>query len=280
MEKDMGFIRPIENTEEAAKMAISKEDQLTVELCSIDILRFAKFCMIPTTNGLKQFELYPWQAKLLTELQVDPKSRHIVLGSRQSGKTYAISVFFLWKMLFHFDQILMIYAPTKKFATSIMWDIRYMYHNLPDYLRFELSYDSRERIQVKKNRSRILCSTLLSRGVHARPLDIVWMDEFAFCKGDSDREFIESALPCYSSRGIIITSGANGTDNEFYNLWRHSDGNGFKRTFVSWSELPGRDEDWKKRVISAIGEAAFSQEYENCFIKSVEGLKDVESIDP
>lgn len=111
---------------------------MTIDLCSIDILRFAKFCMINTTNGLKQFEPYPWQAKLLEELQKDPKSRQIVLGSRQTGKTDAISVFFLWKMLFHSDQTLMILAPTEKFAMSILQGIRYMYHNLPDYLRFEL----------------------------------------------------------------------------------------------------------------------------------------------
>lgn len=265
----MGFIRPIENTAESAKNDISREDRLTINLCSKDILRFAKFCMISTTNGLKQFEPYPWQAKLLTELQEDPNSKHIVLGSRQSGKTYAISVFFLWKMLFHSDQTLMIFAPTERFAMSILQGIRDLYNNLPDYLRFELSYNSRERMQVKKNNSQILCSTLLSRRVQGRPLNIIWMDEFAFCKGDRDREFIESALTCYSSKGIIITSGANGTDNEFYNIWTRSDEIGFKRTCVGWREMPGRDEDWKKRVISAIGEAAFAQEYDNCFIQSV-----------
>lgn len=128
-------------------------------------------------------------------------------------------------------------------------------------------------MQVKKNNSQILCSSISSRSLQARPLSLIWMDEFAFCKGDSDRGFIESVLPCYSSIGIIITSGANGTDNEFYNIWTNSDKNGFKRTYVDWEEMPGRNENWKKRMISAIGEVAFSQEYDKCFITSAKGLK-------
>ena len=233
--------------------------------CRNDILYFCKKCMILTDVGLKAFEPYPWQAKLLKMLTTTLNKRDLVMAARQTGKTTVVAVFFLWYAMFHHDKNLWIFANKDAMAKEIMQKIREMYANLPKHLRFELKHNSKSWIEFRENHSRIGCSALSDKWIHGRSLDYVWIDEAAFChEGGMDTKFIACTFPVFSTTntGMILTSTPHGTANEFYQLWLKSPGNGFRRTKVTWSDVPGRDEDWKKKMIRDNGKLFFDQEFD------------------
>lgn len=233
--------------------------------CRNDILYFAKKCMILTAEGLKPFEPYPWQARLLKMLTTTPNRRDLVMAARQTGKTTVVAVFFLWYAMFHHDKNLWIFSRKDIAAKEIMQRIREMYANLPKHLRFETKHNSKSCIEFRDNHCKICASALSDVYVVGRSLDYIWIDEAAYCHDcGMDTKFIASMFPVFSATntGMILASTPHGTANEFYQLWLKSPGNGFRRTKVTWGDVPGRDEDWKKKMIRDNGKAFFDQEFD------------------
>ena len=58
--------------------------------------------------------------------------------------------------------------------------------------------------------------------------------------------------------------------NLFYKFWNDAvEGNNQFKTFkIHWTSIPERDQEWRKKIISDIGEEAFRQEYEADFLGS------------
>ena len=73
--------------------------------------------------------------------------------------------------------------------------------------------------------------------------------------------------------GIIIVSTPNGM-NHFYKLWSDAEegNNKYASIDVHWSQVPNRDEEWKKETISNTSEAQFRQEFECEFLGSANTL--------
>lgn len=149
--------------------------------CRNDILYFAKKCMILTSEGLKPFEPYPWQARLLKMLTTTPNRRDLVMAARQTGKTTVVAVFFLWYAMFHHDKNLWIFSRKDIAAKEIMQRIREMYANLPKHLRFETKHNSKSCIEFRDNHCKICASGLSDVYVVGRSLDYIWIDEAAYC---------------------------------------------------------------------------------------------------
>lgn len=99
----------------------------------------------------------------------------------------------------------------------------------------------------------------------------VFLDEFAFV--NKAEEFYTSTYPVISSgkdTKVIITSTPNGIGNMFYKIWEGAitRTSQFKPFSIKWSDVPGRDEAWKKATIANTSELQFSQEYDTNFIGS------------
>ena len=62
--------------------------------------------------------------------------------------------------------------------------------------------------------------------------------------------------------------------NHFYRLWHDAEKgkNEYIPTDVHWSEVPGRDEKWKKSTIANTSEQQFKVEFECEFLGSVDTL--------
>jgi hypothetical protein len=100
----------------------------------------------------------------------------------------------------------------------------------------------------------------------------VLLDEFAFVPSNIASEFFTSVYPVITAgtkTKIIIVSTPNGM-NLFYKLWSDAEGkrNGYIPFEVHWSQVPGRDEEWKEETIKNIGELQFDQEFNNFFLGS------------
>ena len=89
-------------------------------------------------------------------------------------------------------------------------------------------------------------------------------------------QFFSSVYPTISSgktSKVIIVSTPHGM-NMFYKLWRDAeDGkNSYVPIEVHWTEVPGRDEKWKKETIANTSEQQFRTEFECEFLGSVNTL--------
>lgn len=107
------------------------------------------------------------------------------------------------------------------------------------------------------------------------------IDEAAFVPPNIMDEFIQSVLPIVSSRPdskIIVVSTPNGTGNwysETYHKALYNIGeDGWKSFRIDWWDVPGRDEDWKRKKIAEFNGdlRKFAQEYGNNFLGSSQTL--------
>jgi hypothetical protein len=86
-------------------------------------------------------------------------------------------------------------------------------------------------------------------------------------------EFWSSVIPTVSSgkkSKILVVSTPNGVDNKFYEIFSAAERNAlppWKAERIDWWEVPGRDGEWKQRMIAALGsEEKFLQEFNNTFL--------------
>jgi hypothetical protein len=94
-------------------------------------------------------------------------------------------------------------------------------------------------------------------------------DEAAFVS--NDEEFFTSVFPVISSgttSKFIMISTPNGMGNTFYYTYKDAcEGRGdFQLMEIEWDEIPGRDEEWKKKMIETLGQEKFEQEFMTSFM--------------
>jgi hypothetical protein len=253
--------------------------------CKEDIVYFAeKYCKIKTEEGqYTYFKLRPYQKKAL-KMMVE--NRYLVyLASRQIGKTVMSSIFMLWFLCFHTEKNILAVANKEKTVVEIVSKIKAIYKNLPFFIQpgiikwneGELAFDNDCRISTS--------ATTEDAGV-GFTIDFLYADEFAKVPDNIVRRFWASIYPTLSSlknSRCLITSTADGF-NLFYEIHSNSlkGKNEFANHTTYWYEVPGRDEEWKKREISNLGENGeeiFNREYECKFQESSNILLDSESIE-
>ena len=108
-------------------------------------------------------------------------------------------------------------------------------------------------------------------------------DEFAFVDRQIQDAFLASAFPTILSgkkTKLCIISTPNGQE-KFYELFTSAQKgmNDFAWIFVDWTQVPGRDEKWKKMAIDVNGLAKFRVEHECKFEDSTSTLISKELLD-
>jgi hypothetical protein len=106
--------------------------------------------------------------------------------------------------------------------------------------------------------------------------NILFLDEFAFVPNHIADSFFASVYPTITSgkqTKVIIVSTPHGM-NHFYRMWHDAEKgkNEYVFTDVHWSEVPGRDEEWKKQTIANTSDQQFKVEFECEFLGSVDTL--------
>ena len=116
------------------------------------------------------------------------------------------------------------------------------------------------------------------------------LDEFAYLEPQSIVEdFVRSVIPTISrakTSKILITSTPKGKNNIFHTFYSSAlkegtpEWNEFHPEEVLWTDIPGRDEEWKRKEIAKLGSyEAFLQEYECVFADDGTSAIDVELFD-
>lgn len=218
-------------------------------------------------SGFQKFKLRGYQTDLINCFMDNNKT--ILLSPRQSGKTITTSAFLLWYVCFNSDKVVYILANKASVAREILSRITAAYERIPFFLQPGAKVWNKGSIELG-NDSRIVSAATTASAIRGSTANLVYLDEFAFV--DNAEEFFKSTYPTISSGNsskLMISSTPNGL-NLFYKIWKDAKAgiSDFIPFEITWDKVPGRDEAWKQRNITLLGEHGFRQEYGNEFLGS------------
>jgi len=243
------------------------KDQISEYIkCSKDpvyfILNYVK--IVNVDEGLVPFTMYDFQEKIINTIHNNRFA--IAKLPRQSGKTTTVVSYFLHYILFNEDVNIAILANKGSLARDILGRLQLAYENLPPFLQQGIKVWNRGDMQLE-NGSKIVAASTSSSAVRGGTYNMILLDEFAFVPKNIADEFFSSVYPTISSgktTKVIIVSTPCGM-NHFYKLWSDAQEkkNLYKPVEVHWSEVPGRDEQWKEETIRNTSKEQFAQEFES-----------------
>jgi hypothetical protein len=156
-------------------------------------------------------------------------------------------------------------------ARDILGRLQLAYENLPKWLQQGVMSWNKGSLELE-NGSKIVASSTSSSAVRGGSFNMIFLDEFAFVPTNVASDFFSSVYPTISSgksTKVIIVSTPNGM-NLFYKLWTDAENkrNSYNIIDVHWSEVPGRDDKWRKETIANTSEEQFQREFECEFLGS------------
>jgi len=239
--------------------------------CAKDPVYFIKnyIKIVHVDHGLVPFAVWDFQEDIL---RLAEKERFVICKlPRQVGKTTTIASFILHSVLFNEHYSVAILAHKAEQAREILGRIQLAYEALPKWLQQGIIKWNEGSVELE-NGSEIVASSTASSAIRGTSQNLIYLDEFAFVPNHIQEEFFASVYPTISSgktTKVIITSTPKGL-NLFYKLWKDSEENRneYKRIEVHWSQVPGRDEEWKATTIRNTSEEQFRQEFDCEFLGS------------
>ncbi len=243
--------------------------------CQDDPVYFAQnyVKIVTLDHGLQPFKTYDFQEKLINNFY---KNRfNICKMPRQTGKSTTVISFLLHHVVFNDSVNIGILANKASTARELLSRLQIAYENLPKWMQQGILSWNKGSLELE-NGSKILAASTSASAVRGMSFNILFLDEFAFVPNHIADAFFASVYPTITSgksTKVIIVSTPHGM-NHFYRMWHDAEKgiSDYIPTDVHWSEVPGRDEKWKKQTIKNTSEQQFKIEFECEFLGSVDTL--------
>jgi hypothetical protein len=259
----------------------TQEQILEIDMCMKDPVYFANnYVQIVTLDyGLQTFKPYHFQEKLITNFH--NHRFNICKMPRQTGKSTTVIAFLLHYAVFNDNVNIGILANKAATARELLDRLQTAYENLPKWMQQGIISWNKGSLELE-NGSKILAASTSASAVRGMSFNILFLDEFAFVPNHIADSFFASVYPTITSgkqTKVIIVSTPHGM-NHFYRMWHDAERgrNEYIFTDVHWSEVPGRDEEWKKQTIANTSEQQFKVEFECEFLGSVDTLISVSKL--
>ena len=252
-------------------------------------------------HGLIPFKPFEFQKRMIDAYHNNRFT--ICKVGRQSGKSTITIAYLLWYVLFNDNKNVALLANKLDTARELMNRIQRAYEILPFWLQQGVKEWNKLSISIE-NGSRIQASATSSSSVRGQSFSFIFMDEFAFLEPNKAEDFFRSTWPTISSgktTKVVAVSTPNGM-NSFYRLWKGAEeaqtilgkiekgeelSDNEKEKYlkkqisewfpveVHWTEVPGRDDEWKQKEIANFGSVErFNTEYGCEFLGSTSTLID------
>jgi len=233
--------------------------------CAQDPSHFMrKYCNIQhPQRGRVIFNLYPFQAKVLNLWKDNPYS--IILKSRQLGISTLAAGYSLWLMLFHQDKNVLCIATKVETAKNMVTKVRFMYDNLPSWLKGTKPLEDNKLSFKLPNGSQIKAVSAAGDSGRSEAASLLIIDEAAFI--DNIGEIWASAQQTLATGGgAIVLSTPYGTGNWFHQTWVKAEAqeNDFLPIKLPWYVHPERDEAWRKKQDELLGDPRLAAQECDC----------------
>jgi hypothetical protein len=243
--------------------------------CKDDPVYFANnyVKIVTLDHGLQNFKPYHFQEKLINNFH--NHRFNICKMPRQTGKSTTVVSFLLHYAVFNDNVNIGILANKAATARELLDRLQTAYENLPKWMQQGIISWNKGSLELE-NGSKILAASTSASAVRGMSFNILFLDEFAFVPNHIADSFFASVYPTITSgkqTKVIIVSTPHGM-NHFYRMWHDAEKgkNEYVFTDVHWSEVPGRDEEWKKQTIANTSDQQFKVEFECEFLGSVDTL--------
>ena len=253
----------------------TKKQLLEYKRCMEDPLYFIQTYVkiVSLDEGLIPFKMYNFQKEMVGTFH---NNRFTICKlPRQSGKSTTMISYLLHYALFNPSVNIAILANKAATARDLLGRLQLAYEHLPKWLQQGVMSWNKGSLELE-NGSKILASSTSASAVRGGSYNIIFLDEFAYVPSNVAEQFFSSVYPTISSgktTKVIIVSTPHGM-NMFYKLWTDAEEerNGYIPIEVHWSEVPGRDEKWKKETIANTSESQFNTEFNCEFLGSIDTL--------
>ena len=253
----------------------TKEQIEEFSLCMKDPIYFIKnyIKIVSLDEGLVPFDLYDFQKEMIGTFHSNRFT--ICKLPRQSGKSTTIISYLLHYVIFNDSVNVAILANKAATARDLLGRLQLAYEHLPKWLQQGVMAWNKGSLELE-NGSKILASSTSASAVRGGSYNIIFLDEFAYVPANVAEQFFSSVYPTISSgktTKVMIVSTPHGM-NMFYKLWVDAEEgrNSYIPIEVHWSEIPGRDDEWKKETIKNTSEQQFQTEFECEFLGSINTL--------
>ena len=232
--------------------------------CAQDPVHFMrKYCYIQhPQRGRIQFNLYPFQEKVLTLMRDNPYS--IILKSRQLGISTLTAGYSLWLMVFHKDKNILCIATKQETAKNMVTKVKFMYENLPSWLKIDADENNKLTLRLA-NGSQIKATSASSDAGRSEAVSLLLIDEAAFI--DNIGEIWASAQQTLATGGgCIALSTPYGTGNWFHQTWVRAENreNQFLPIKLPWYVHPERDQTWRDAQDALLGDPRLAAQECDC----------------
>ena len=249
--------------------------------CKSDPIHFISeyIKIISVDEGLVDFDLRDYQKNMVQSFH--DKRFVICKMARQSGKSTTIIAYLLHYALFNENVSIAVLANKKSTALELLSRLQLAYENLPKWLQQGVIVWNKGNIELE-NGSKILASSTSGSAIRGGSFNIIFLDEFAHIPQNISEQFFSSVYPTITSgqtTKVLVVSTPNGM-NLFYKMWVDAEegNNDYIPISVHWSQVPDRDDKWKKDTIRNTSERQFQQEFECSFLGSSNTLISAEKL--
>jgi len=257
------------------KLEFTQEQILEFVACKNDPVYFAKqhVKIVSLDEGLVPFEPYDFQERLIQNFHEN--RFNICKMPRQTGKSTTSVSYLLHYAVFNDNVNIGILANKAATARDLLGRLQTAYENLPKWMQQGIISWNKGSLELE-NGSKILAASTSASAVRGMSFNILFLDEFAFVPNHIAESFFASVYPTITSgksTKVIMVSTPHGM-NHFYRYWHDAEKgkNEYVPTDVHWSEVPGRDSEWKRQTIANTSEQQFKIEFECEFLGSVDTL--------
>jgi len=257
------------------KQEFTEEQVIEFVKCKKDPVYFAKnyIKIVSLDEGLTQFHPYDFQEKLIRNFHEN--RFNICKMPRQTGKSTTSVSYLLHYAVFNDSTNIGILANKAATARDLLSRLQTAYENLPKWMQQGIISWNKGSLELE-NGSKILAASTSASAVRGMSFNILFLDEFAFVPNHIAEAFFSSVYPTITSgksTKVIMVSTPHGM-NHFYRYWHDAERskNEYIPTDVHWSEVPGRDAEWKAQTIANTSEQQFKVEFECEFLGSVNTL--------
>ena len=257
------------------KIDFTKEQIEEYIKCKNDPVYFTKnyVQIVSLDEGLVPFKMWDFQEELIRKFHLN--RFNIAKLPRQTGKSTTVVSYLLHYILFNDNVNIGILANKASTARDLLARLATAYENLPKWIQQGVVVWNKGNIELE-NGSKILAASTSASAVRGMSFNILFLDEFAFVPNHIADSFFASVYPTITSgksTKVIIISTPQGM-NHFYKMWMDAVNgrNGYTYHEVHWSQVPGRDAEWKEQTIKNTSQRQFTQEFECEFLGSVDTL--------
>jgi hypothetical protein len=257
------------------KIEFTEEQVLEWIKCSEDPAYFARnyIKIVTLDRGLSDFDMYPFQEKMIKTFH---NNRFTICKlPRQSGKSTIVVSYLLHYAIFNDNTNIAILANKASTARDLLDRLQTGYENLPKWLQQGVISWNKGSMELE-NKSKITAASTSASSIRGGTYNIIFLDEFAFVPNTVADNFFSSVYPVITSgksSKVIVVSTPYGM-NHFYRLWddAQTSKNDYVPIEVHWTDVPGRDEEFKRSTIANTSESQWRQEFECLFLGSSDTL--------